>query len=386
MVAMPQTALSPALLSLLGQLVPGSRLTFENSVIAVVVVGLALLGGLFATAVFGEWRARRRAAALRRAVEGKLGPLAPGEAVLKGIIETDEPDGRAIAIELLQTGQNFQNKNGVSHAWTETARRVDARAFYLRLEDGRAVRVEPDQRVFVVDALDGVRRLEFNQRVRSAEVRRGDQVFVIGALVEGYDPRAQVEGGYRGAKGKALVLRSPKGRAMLVSTEVPSERYVRREGFHGNWALGFALAFMLINGLAFGKFLVLATSGTSVMASVADRTMQYHRQKNGGYYSYHLQARYENVSGHMVTVEDEIHRNAFTDSEVAPGARVPFVVSTGSSRIAQIGTQPGVHAGAVVAAAFFSTMLALLYAVVVRATRPWYERKRVVEQGAGALR
>lgn len=385
MVPMPQTALSPALLSLLGQLAPSSRLTFENSVIAVVLVGLVLLGGLFATAVFGEWRARRRAAALRRAVEGKLGPLAPGEVVLKGTIETDEPDGRAIAIELLQNGQNYQSKNGVNHSWTETARRVDARAFYLRLEDGRAVRVEPDQRVFVVDALDGVRRLEFNQRVRSAEVRRGDQVFVIGALVEGYDPRAQVEGGYRGAKGKALVLRSSKGRAMLVSTEVPSERYVRREGFHGNWALGFALLFMLVNGMAFGRFLVLATTGTPVMAAVADRTMEYHRQKHGGYYSYHLQARYENVSGHTVTVEDEIHRMAFTDDAAAPGTRVPFVVSSSSSRIAQIGTQPGVNGGAVAVATLFALLAALVYGIVVRATRPWYERKRVVEHGVGAL-
>lgn len=382
---MPHTSLSPALLSLLGQLTPSGRMSFENSAIAVFVVGFVLLGGLFAIALFGEWRARRRAAALRRAVEGKIGPLAVGECVLKGTIETDDPEGRAIAIELLQTGKTFNTKNGIGHTWTETARRVDARPFYLRLEDGRAVRVEPDQRVFVVDTLDGARRTEFNQRVRSAEVRKGDHVFVIGSLVEGYDPRAQVEGGYRGAKGKSLVLRAKNGRSMLVSTEVPTQRHVRREGFHGNWALVFALAMLLVHGLGFGRFLLLATTGTHVTASVTDRTREYHRTKNGGFYSYHLSARYENVSGHMVTVDDEISLNAFLSDETAQGARVPFVVSTSSSRIAQVGTEPGVSVLAVIFATLASLLLGTIYWASVRGTRPWYEQKRVVEHGSGPI-
>ncbi|MFO0559930.1 MAG: hypothetical protein U0269_18060 [Polyangiales bacterium] len=382
---MPNASLSTALLSLIGQFSPVGRMSFENSAIAVFVVGFIMLGGLFAIAVFGEWRARRRAAALRRAVEGKIGPLAPGECVLKGTIETDDPDGRAIAIELLQTGQTYNTKNGVGHTWSETARRVDARPFYLRLEDGRAVRVEPDQRVFVVDTLDGTRRTEFNQRVRSAEVRKGDHVFVIGTLVEGYDPRAQVEGGYRGAKGKSLVVRAKTGRTMLVSTEVPTERHVRREGFHGNWALVFALAMLLVHGIGFGRFLLLATTGTPVTAAATERTREYHRTKNGGYYSYHLTARYENVSGHMVTVNDEISLNAFISDDTMPGARVPFVVSTASSRIAQVGSEPGVSVLAVIFSTMASLLLAGVYAATVKSTRPWYEQKRVVEHGSGPI-
>jgi|LNFM01.1.fsa_nt_gb hypothetical protein len=374
-----------SLLSLLAQHTPHTRFDYDASWIAVSIVGFVLLGGLFFTAVFGEWRARRRAAALRQAIEGKIGPLAPGECVLRGVIETDEPDGRAVAIELLQTGQNYQTKNGMSHTWSETARRVDARAFYLRLEDGRAVRVEPDQRVFVVDTLDGTRRVEFNQRVRTAEVRKGDHVYVIGALVEGYDPRAQIDGGYRGAKGKSLIVRAPKGRAMLLSTEAPTERHVRREGFHGNWALVTALAFVLINGIAFGSFHVLAWTGTTVEASVVGRTSEYHRTKNGGYHSYHLQARYENVSGHMVTVNDEISRAAYTDELTEPGRRVSFTVSRSSARIAQIGNKPGVSAVAAFVSGLLSMILAGIYLATVRATRPWYDRKKVVEHGAGSF-
>jgi hypothetical protein len=382
---MPNAALSSALLSMLGQLAPSSRLSYEGSWLAVAIAGFAMLGGLFAIAVFGEWRARRRAASLRRAVEGKIGPLAAGECVLKGVIETDEPDGRAIAIELLQNGQNYNSKNGVGHTWTETARRVDARPFYLRLEDGRAVRVEPDQRVFVVDALDGTRRTEFNQRVRTAEVHRGDQVFVIGTLVEGYDPRAQLEGGYRGAKNKSLILRAPNRRSMLVSTEVPTERHVRREGFHGNWALVMGLAFLLVHGFGFGQFYMLAATGTTVMATVTDHSTQHHRTKNGGYRTYHLSARYENVSGHMVTVTDETSLNAYFSEQTAVGSRVPFVVASASSRLAQVGTQPGVSTLATILSGLAAAFLAMIYGITVSATRPWYEKKKVVEHGAGPI-
>ncbi|MBL8680824.1 MAG: hypothetical protein JNK05_16715 [Myxococcales bacterium] len=382
---MQTASVSSSLLSLLAQHASFSRFDYDQSWVGVAIVGFLLLGGLFFTAVFGEWRARRRAAALRQAIEGKTGPLAPGECVLRGTIETDDPDGRAVAVELLQVGQNYQTKNGPAHTWTETARRVDARAFYLRLEDGRAVRVEPDQRVFVVDALDGARRVEFNQRVRTAEVRKGDQVYVIGSLVEGYDPRAQVDGGYRGAKGKSLVVRSSKGRAMLVSTEAPTERHVRREGFHGNWALLTALAFVLINGIAFGSFHILAWTGTNVEATVVERTQQYHRTKNGGYYSYHLRAQYENVSGHRVSVTDEVSRTAFTADETEPGRRVMFTVSPASSRIAQIGSKPGVTVASVLVSGLLSLILATIYYATVRGTRPWYDRKKVVEHGSGAF-
>jgi hypothetical protein len=378
-------SLSTALLATLARLSPSSRLSFDASLIAVFVVGFGLIGGLLAVSVFGEWRARRRAAALRRAVEGKIGPLAAGECVLRGVIETDDPDGRAIAIELLQSGHTQQMKNGPQQVWQETARRVDARPFYLRLEDGRSVRVEPDQRVFVVDALDGTRRTEFNQRVRTAEVRRGDSVFVIGSLTEGFDPHAQIESGYRGAKSKSLVLRAPARRSMLVSTEVPTERHVRREGFHGNWALAFGVVFLLVHGLAFGRFHLLTLSGTNVQATVADRTQQYHRTKNGGYYSYHLAARYENVSGHTVSVTDEVSRDAFSDSETEPGQRVPFVVSTFSAGVAQVGTSPGISTFACLMSGFFTLLLAVAYGVSITSTRPWYERKRVTEYAPGAV-
>jgi hypothetical protein len=378
---MVNASLAAALISLIGQsLYRHDRMPFEHSAIAVFLVGFVILGGLFAIAAFNEWRARRRAAALRHAIEGNIGPVGPGECVLKGTIETDDPDGRAVAIELLQRLKTSISRSGFYHKWVEAARRVDARPFYLRLEDGRAVRVEPDQRTFVVNTLDGTQRTGPKERIRSAEVRNGDHVFVIGTLVEGYDPRAQVEGGYRGAKGQSLVLRARPGHAMLISTEVPTERYVRREGFHGIWALVFALAMLLVNGLAFGKFLLLATTGTHVMATVTERTREYHRSKNGGYYSYHITARYENISGHMVTVKDEISLEAFSSYETMPGARVPFVVSTASSRIAQVGTEPGVSIGVVLFSLSVSLFLAWAYAETARRTRPWYEQKYVVER------
>jgi hypothetical protein len=379
---MPTASLASSLLVALGQLAPPTRLSTQSSWIAVAFIGL-VLGSIFLTAVFGEWRARARTAALRRAIEGKIGPLAPGNCVLKGTIETDAPDGRAIAIELLQVGADHVSAQGTHHSWTEVARRVDARPFYLRLEDGRLVRVEPDSRTFVVDALDGVKRTDRNQRVRSAEVKHGDHVFVIGTLVEGFDPRAQIDGGYRGANGKSLVVRAPRGRSMLVSTEVPTQRHMRKEGFHGNWALGIATLLLMVHGLAFGNFYLLAFTGTPVEATVTELARRYHRSKTGGYYSYRLIARYENVSGNTVTVSDEVSPLAAYDEAVSPGSRVTFTVSTASARVAQVGRAPGVSVLAVILAAFAAIFTALLYVLSVLSSRPWYERKRVVERGAG---
>jgi hypothetical protein len=373
-------------LSLVGQtLAPSSRLTTEHSTIAVFVVGVLMAGGLLAVACLAEWRSRRRAAAMRAALSGKVGPLRPGQTVLRGIVETDTPDGRAVALELRQIGENIQGKNGMQHRWTEVSRSVDARPFYLRLEDGRAVRVEPDSRVFIVDQLDKVDRQIREVRTRIAEIRHGDMVYAIGTLVEGYDPKAQTESGYRGTNAKTLVLRAENRRAMLLSTEVPTERHVRREGFHGNWALAIAALMVAVHLFAFGTFEILALTGTEVRATVVERHSETHRTKNGSYQSYHLSAQYENVSGHINHVRDELNPSAFYAPETSAGQTVSFVVSRYSSGVAQIGASPGVSFAQMFISAMLTGLLGLLYVISIRTSRPWYEKSKVVDWANGAL-
>lgn len=379
-------ALLQSPLSLLGQsLTPLTRLSNENSTIAVIAVGLVLTGGLLLAACIGEWRARRRAAAMRAAISGKLGPLRAGQTVLRGMVESDSPDGRAVAVELRQVGQVIQTKSGPQAQWTEVDRTVEAKPFYLRLEDGRLVRVEPDQRVFVVDQLDDVRRDSRVTRTRSAVIRHGDMVFAIGDLVEGYDPRAQSDAGYRGTRAKTLVLRASKGRSMLLSTEAPSERHVRREGFHGNWALVLGALMLGIHLFAFGTFELLTFTGTNVNATVVERHTVLHRTKNGSHLSYHLSAQYENVTGHNVRVTDEIAPMAYGDAMTNEGASVPFVVSKYNSNVAQIGTAPELPSVNLGIAVLLSLIVGFVYLGSIRQSRPWYEQRKVVEYEGGAL-
>jgi hypothetical protein len=381
---MPDPALSARLLlSVLAQLAPNSRVSYEKSLALVALVSLGLLGVPLAIGIVSEWRARRRAAALRRAVDGQLGPLVAGECVLAGVIESEDGPGRVVGVELHQKCTEIRTKNGTSYRWDETSRQVDARPFHLRLDDGRSVRIEPDGRTFVVDALDGVRMIDSKQRVRTAEVSAGDRVFVLGELVPGYDPRAQLQSGYRGDRAGSLVVRAHARRPMLVSTEVPSARHVRREGFHGNWALVFTVALLLTHLLAFRTFDVLALTGTRVEATVIDRTVRWESTKRGGHFRHFVTAQYENVSGRLVTIEDEVSP-ASVDT-LAVGRRGVFTVSTFSAAIAAVGERPGVGGVAAFITIFLSGLLVFFYRLTTSASRPWYEQAKIVEYGAGSF-
>jgi hypothetical protein len=365
-----------ASLALLAQLAPSSRASFTTSLVAVLVITVGLFGVPFVIAVLGEWRARRRAAALRLAVEGRLGPLKPGETVLAGVIESDDSPGRVVAVEMQQVRVTYAVKGGTQTRWDEVSREVSARPFHLRLEDGRSVRVEPDARTFVVDALDGTRNEFADRRVRSAEVSVGDRVFVIGTLAPGFDPRVQVQSGYRGQRSEALVLRPPAGGRMLVSTEVPTERHIRREGFHGNWAMVFAVALLLTHLTGFRTFDVLALSGEPVTATVTERTQRWVRLKNGGYYQQQVTAEYENVSGRRIVLRDDL--SAAGGASLLVGQPVTFVVSSFSANIAQV-ESPGISILSIVFSSLLGVLLCIVYGASERQNRPWYDQRRFSE-------
>ncbi|MDP3277163.1 MAG: hypothetical protein Q8Q09_18370 [Deltaproteobacteria bacterium] len=370
---------SVSTLGLLAQtLSPTSRLDPQAGFVSVIAVGVLFTGALLAIATLNEWRARKRAASMRDAVAGKIGPLKVGDTVLRGTVETEEPHDVALAMQIYPIGFNQLKPNGQRAQAHEVVRRVDARTFYLRLEDGRAVRVEPDSQVFVETApTSGIAGDDYRTSRRD-EVRGGDQVYILGTLFEGNDPRVQSDAGYRGAPQRSLVMRAPRNGSMFVTNQTPTTRHLRREGFHGNWALLFGALAMVMHLGAFGSYWVLLATGTQVQATVLETHMGRGPLRSG--LTNHVSARYENVSGHQVTVRDECAFPRENPEALADGARVPFVVSTYSAQIAQIGTNPSVSLVRIIAALLGLFAAAGAYALSTRASRPWFERIKIVAQ------
>ena len=60
---------------------------------------------------------------------------------------------------------------------------------------------------------------------------------------------------------RGLVLRAPSRRPLVVSREKPEDRHARREGFHGRWALGLAVAMVFLQLGLFGQYHLLAFTG-----------------------------------------------------------------------------------------------------------------------------
>jgi hypothetical protein len=156
--------------------------------------------GLGLVLVFTLWLRRHalRDAAEARSLEATANaPLRPGPATIVGHVDGGAGDA-FVTIELAQRRQKVQKSNGGGYVeWRETSRRVEARPFYVKRQNGERVRVEPDERVFLVDRLDGQGGQEGQEdqaggagleRRRTATLRTGERVCVTGVLVPGIDP------------------------------------------------------------------------------------------------------------------------------------------------------------------------------------------------------
>jgi hypothetical protein len=114
-------------------------------------------------------------------------------------------------------------KNRTLHSWVESERTVEARPFYLVHASGARVRVEVPEpaipgAVRLVDALDQREHVDLARRRLRAEITPGEHVVVEGRLAREADPEAEHAQSYRDG-GRGWVLRAPRGRPMLLSTE-----------------------------------------------------------------------------------------------------------------------------------------------------------------------
>lgn len=348
-----------------GALSPGGSVIWGNVVVPLLVL-LAIQFPLIAW-----WRDRRRARAAERADAGQADG---GVAVVKGRVATDG-QGPAITLEIEQRGWQRSNKNGYFVQWAEVGRKVTAKPFWVEQADGRRVRVEPDERVFLVDKLETAARGRA-ARARIATLTDGEPVHVIGVLQPGLDPM----GGYREASAK--VLRPERGRRMLISTEPLADRHRRRARFHARWTLLGGGLLVAVYLLCFGKYLALETHGRTYAARVERLHTYVTTTKGSRTMHYEVDATLTDENGLPHRVWDEVsHRDWVL---LRTGETVPFRAwsPTGWSQIGASATAPF---GGVVGLVLALALLGLLYPVNSRATSPWYDRPRLVETTRGRL-
>jgi hypothetical protein len=194
--------------------------------LATVAIALLLLSAL-ALWLFclAQWRLAKRAAEDAKANFALQSALRDGARFVSGRVEYAEGEKIAIRVTVTQHGVEHRGKS-TSHTWTETDRTVEKRPFYLRLDSGERVRIDPvDAKVVLVDKLDKEHWVSKFERVRRAELDVGERAYAEGILRQKHDPESAGDG-YRGA-GTGWVLVPLRGK-IHVSTEGVAKRHVLR--------------------------------------------------------------------------------------------------------------------------------------------------------------
>jgi hypothetical protein len=349
-------------------------------------VGLIALGALLVAALILRSIHRRRAALAKRAAAIGDERLRPGPTVLAGRI-ADDGEGAAFTVEVEQVGREREQRGGWAHRWIEQRRTVAARPFYLVRPDGERVRVEPDQQALLIAKLDEPQQLSPTWRRRRATLQPGAEVHVAGELTRGPDPQA---GGYREG-GVGWVLVPPSAGRMVLSAEPLDAPHRRRAGHYRNLALAIVGLLGIGHAAMFLRYDLLRLDGRVVTARVVDETTMQVRGKSlwgpGTTITTHylVHAAFEDQAG-VHPLSDEVSKQFWLRLKGPSAVReVPFVVSRGWPSVHQVGYEPSENGLILALFSILVLVFAGLCAVTLRSTRPWYERKRFVESGAGRL-
>jgi hypothetical protein len=352
------------------------------SVFLATIFGIALFPGLFAYAVLSALAARKQ---IRHALDVETGAsrreLRPGMTVVRGVVQGDLESPPVVRVQIQQQGRQYTVKSGVRHKWTETSREVEARPFSLRLDSGAVIHVEPGEQVFLVDDLFVVPHDHTIGRSRVAELRVGANVYVEGVLF----PPAQSGGAYRGGEA-AFTMRPRSGSSLLISREPLEKRHQLRASVHTKWAVGLAVALVFVDWLCLGSYFRGLVTGRIEEGRITDVVTWTVSGKHGPVRHWGVVAAIgaeAQPSGRVeVSPAEYTEAKAMKDRGVVPTA--PFVVVPGSDKvwIGQEATAPA-FAGILLFMAAFGVPFA--YFVYTMHHRPWYERKKVIDDGAGPL-
>jgi len=297
------------------------------------------------------------------------------DTVVTGSVEVDPSHGVAIRTEIDQQGSCWLYKGKTQYKWEETARRVVARPFSLRLDDGALVDVEPSEDALVVDPLDQVKVHDPSHRTIAAEFKQGERVRVVGRLFEKGMPDA-TGGNYRGSVLRRQVLRSPPRSRMLLSSEPLGARFRNRARFHARWLAAACLVLVLVQCGLLSAYNMRKWMGITVTGTV---TKKEHVKGGKTSMDYVWVRRDDNGAVVRLDAASRCFR------KLNPGDQVNAVFASDWEPASQLGPRPTAPVAMSGLLGVFVVAFALVFRNVRRLTRPWYEQKKVTNTGQGSL-
>jgi hypothetical protein len=337
--------------------------------------GTGILYMLLLARAFTAAQARGRA----ELFEGSAQPLTAGpHRVVRGKVDVDGTDEVAVEVDIEQRVRDVSNKNGTHHEWREVDRKVRALPFYLLQPQGDPVYVEPGGDPFLVDLL-ATRYPDSRpfERIRAADVRRGEEFFVYGDLHQGSHPRARTA--YRdGSPG--WVLKAPRTGRMLMATDIIRDRFKGRISYLLNAGLLCGAFFLFVHSV-FTLPYVAAMLGKQGTAKVVETRSWTTTSKHGPVEHYGITAVAEEDE---LSIEQEVPQAAYAAVEDVRArghdANVP-TLRFGKSGWCCIGSASFVFIPFLIIATIISSTAAILLALVYREQIPWYDRARLNEHG-----
>jgi hypothetical protein len=284
-------------------------------------------------------------------------------------------------VRIVQRGEEHYHKSWRT-TWTEVSRTRHVAPFDLVTADGVRVRVEPPQDVALRDDLSSTERKGRDERVRVAEVRHGEKIFVVGAL-RGVGAGPNAGESYRG--GSRIVLGPIDGTRMTVCTEKPGEVDTEQMVGHRVAALALAAWVAFASGALFPSFLVLKATGR-VQVARAEQVGSYRvwiRPRNApGYWQTRFVVR-ARVGSQLV--QDEVSHSLHRSLRTGEYTDVPFLLSSAWPSVHQYGTSAMVGVERVVLGCVGSGVALMLYWGFVTVSVPWYRKRKLVDSVSGRL-
>jgi hypothetical protein len=252
--------------------------------------------------------------------------------------------------------------------------------FWLVTESGVRVRVEPDLRVALRDAMSVTAHRVNHRRERTAELTEGEEVAILGDLSR------QGGGGsaYRGGP-ESWTLSPPSEGRMLVSTEPLEQPHLAWASFYRLVALALTLTLIGISTLLYVHYYRFVLTGVVVAGHVVDRHDYLTHDRNGHHAEHHfvlvVEAPLPPPSERNVSFVRHVDVREY--ETVADGAEVPCIVT--SDGHAMSGTSPRPEVVDVGLTVFTLAFVGVWLFTRFRATQPWYEVRRLRTEGRGRL-
>ena len=356
-------------------LVPSGSFDAETSAVWVAIAG-GWLALLFAFTLARFLVYRRRCVHAEEVERGPTG-FCEGATVVGGCVETDDGEP-AIRFEIDQRGTEREHKRTWSHVWRETARRVQVRPFYVRLDDDQRVLVLPDDKVKLVDDLE-TGHWKNNERTRVSEVCVGERVWVRGVLSrEGREGSGATA--YRGGEAP-FVMRRSRFEPVDVSSGSLTTRYTRWRRFYRVSAIILAVLFTFVQLFVFGSYYVQCLFGRVEIAMITGTSTSVTTSKRSTTRHYVVEAKLADGT----KLKDDVTSSVYESARRKKIVEVPFRYVPFARFIHSIGVSAVASIGWIVIVIIIAFVATISLAITRASSVPWYEQRRVVERRSGRI-